>query len=181
MPPHLHPRSSATTTLFASTLAASFIIVGIPHVFPCPAPRKGYLDAEGNVTQRRRRRRTPEHEEGSTDDGVEGHERQSGKEDAPTFGLDKELKSLLGMAGMGNSDREGTPPEMSGKGEVRARAEEEEEEEEVRMQFQDLKDEAVVREREGRECPVPKPKGKIGELLGFGRDGQRKRAEDERR
>ena len=45
MPSHLHPRSSATTTLFASTLAASFIIVGIPHIFPCPAPRRAFSDS----------------------------------------------------------------------------------------------------------------------------------------
>ncbi len=60
MPPHLHPRSTATSTLFAGTLLASFIVVGIPHVFPCPRPRTGYADAEmrfvdeGNVIQQRR-------------------------------------------------------------------------------------------------------------------------------
>ena len=46
MPPHLHPKSAATSTLFAGTLAASFIVVGIPHIFPCPRPRKGYADTE---------------------------------------------------------------------------------------------------------------------------------------
>ena len=45
MPPHLHPRSAATSTLFAGTLLASFIVVGIPHVFPCPRPRKTYADS----------------------------------------------------------------------------------------------------------------------------------------
>jgi cytochrome c oxidase assembly factor 2 len=43
-PPHLHPRSSATSTLFGVTLLASFIVVGIPHVFPCPRPRTTRLD-----------------------------------------------------------------------------------------------------------------------------------------
>lgn len=44
MPPHLHPRSTATSTLFGATLLASFVVVGIPHVFPCPRPRNGQLD-----------------------------------------------------------------------------------------------------------------------------------------
>ena len=46
MPPHLHPRSAATSTLFAATLVASFVVVGIPHVFPCPRPRKTYADSQ---------------------------------------------------------------------------------------------------------------------------------------
>ena len=44
MPPHLHPRSTATSTLFGATLLASFVVVGIPHVFPCPRPRNAQLD-----------------------------------------------------------------------------------------------------------------------------------------
>jgi cytochrome c oxidase assembly factor 2 len=46
MPPHLHPRSAATSTLFGATLLASFVVVGIPHVFPCPRPRDGKLDGK---------------------------------------------------------------------------------------------------------------------------------------
>src|ERR1700761_7663650 len=49
MPPHLHPRSTATSTLFAGTLLASFIVVGIPHVFPCPRPRTGYAADTGQI------------------------------------------------------------------------------------------------------------------------------------
>jgi len=64
MPPHLHPRSAATSTLFAGTLAASFIVVGIPHIFPCPRPRKGYADSERQVDANgspiRRRKRAAE-------------------------------------------------------------------------------------------------------------------------
>jgi cytochrome c oxidase assembly factor 2 len=44
-PPHLHPRSSATSTLFGVTLLASFVVVGIPHIFPCPRPKNGRLSA----------------------------------------------------------------------------------------------------------------------------------------
>jgi hypothetical protein len=62
MPPHLHPRSTATSTLFAGTLLASFVVVAIPHVFPCPRPRTGaaadigaaeiIYDAAGKPVQR---------------------------------------------------------------------------------------------------------------------------------
>ena len=44
MPPHLHPRSTLTTTLFTGTLLASFAVVALPHVLPCPVPRKRYAD-----------------------------------------------------------------------------------------------------------------------------------------
>ena len=36
MPPALHPRSAATTSLFTGTLLVSFAVVALPHLFPCP-------------------------------------------------------------------------------------------------------------------------------------------------
>lgn len=63
MPPHLHPRSRSTSSLFATTLLASLLVVGLPHVFPCPAPRRTLADSEmmanadGQQAQRIRRRR----------------------------------------------------------------------------------------------------------------------------
>ena len=63
MPPHLHPRSRSTTSLFATTLLASLLVVGLPHVFPCPAPRRTLADSEmmttadGQQIQRIKRRR----------------------------------------------------------------------------------------------------------------------------
>lgn len=57
--------------------------------------------------------------------------------------------------------------------------EQQEDEENIRALFREMKKEADKLKREGRECPVPKPRGKIGELLGFGRDGRRGRADDE--
>ncbi|KAJ5587349.1 uncharacterized protein N7459_003114 [Penicillium hispanicum] len=50
MPPHLHPRSRSTTGLFAGTLLASLLVVGMPHVFPCPAPRRTFADSEMTIT-----------------------------------------------------------------------------------------------------------------------------------
>ena len=46
MPPHLHPRSRMTSSLFATTVVASFLVVGLPHILPCPAPRVAYADAD---------------------------------------------------------------------------------------------------------------------------------------
>src|ERR1700730_1402353 len=50
MPPMLHPRSRSTSSLFAATIFASFVIVGIPHIFPCPAPRRTLADSEMIMT-----------------------------------------------------------------------------------------------------------------------------------
>ncbi|KAF7512163.1 hypothetical protein GJ744_002325 [Endocarpon pusillum] len=179
MPPHLHPRSSATTTLFASTLAASFIIVGIPHIFPCPAPRKGYLDEDGKVVAKRRRRRGTHEATGIAT--TQAYDRDPRPENAQ-IGLDAELKSLLGtVQPSGKSSAVGRP---SIKGDAVGGEEEEEEEEDdddddMRALFRGMKKEEAAMELRRRECPVPKPRGKIGELLGFGRDGRRQGVEDE--
>ncbi|GAB1318901.1 hypothetical protein MFIFM68171_09111 [Madurella fahalii] len=66
-PPHLHPRSRMTSSLFATTVVASFFVVALPHILPCPAPRRAYADGEmphdsaaaaaaGSARRRRRRR-----------------------------------------------------------------------------------------------------------------------------
>ncbi|KAI1199039.1 hypothetical protein F5X97DRAFT_136715 [Nemania serpens] len=61
MPPHLHPRSRMTSSLFATTVAASFLVVGLPHILPCPAPRVALADADSpDDTRRRARRRSPQ-------------------------------------------------------------------------------------------------------------------------
>ncbi|KAG6006411.1 hypothetical protein E4U21_007077 [Claviceps maximensis] len=70
MPPHLHPRSRMTSSLFATTLVASFFVVALPHLLPCPAPRTKYADGEVVVDENGRRRRwrsrdaTPEPRDG---------------------------------------------------------------------------------------------------------------------
>ncbi|PLB47293.1 hypothetical protein P170DRAFT_511922 [Aspergillus steynii IBT 23096] len=121
MPPHLHPRSRSTTSLFAATLLASLCVVGIPHVFPCPAPRRTLADSQmmvnedGQPIQRARRRR---------------------RKDVP--GLDETTPSFTQQ----------TPDD------------------EVST-FLQLEEEAERLAKTGRECPVPKPRGVIGELLGF--------------
>ena len=59
---YLHPRSRSTSTLFTTTLAVSFIIVGLPHVLPCPVDRRQFADsyetADGKIRKRRQRDET---------------------------------------------------------------------------------------------------------------------------
>lgn len=124
MPPHLHPRSRSTTGLFAGTLLASLLVVGMPHVFPCPAPRRTLADSEmmitadGQQVPRIRRRRRKDLELGA-DASRPGHPTPSGA-------MDEEVSTFFQM-----------------------------------------EEEAEKLTHVGHECPVPKPKGVLGELLGF--------------
>lgn len=112
-PPHLHPRSRMTSSLFATTMFASFFVVALPHVLPCPAPRVAYADGEIIEDQngrRRRRRQRIQAQEPTIKDGI--------------------------------------------------------------VDFNNIAAADVVEQEEGRrrsrrECPVPKPGGKVGEFLGF--------------
>jgi cytochrome c oxidase assembly factor 2 len=110
MPPALHPRSRMTLSLFTSTLAISFLVVGLPHVIPCPADINKHVYADGEMpglpagARRRRRRR-------STDDEKE-----------PAAASDHYDQGA-----------------------------------------------AVRLDKKERECPVPKPSGLVGQLLGFDR------------
>ncbi|KNG80200.1 dolichyl-P-Man:Man(5)GlcNAc(2)-PP-dolichyl mannosyltransferase [Aspergillus nomiae NRRL 13137] len=122
MPPHLHPRSRSTSSLFAATLLASLVVVGLPHLFPCPAPRRTLADSEMIVTAdgqqipriRRRKRKDAE---------------------------------MLGPEGNALAQTHQPPDEVS--------------------TFLQLEEEAERLAKAGRECPVPKPGGVLGELLGF--------------
>ncbi|OOF97478.1 hypothetical protein ASPCADRAFT_129167 [Aspergillus carbonarius ITEM 5010] len=123
MPPHLHPRSRSTSSLFAGTLLASLVVVGLPHVFPCPAPRRTFADSEmimsadGQPIQRIRRRRRKDDEMLSPDDNALVR---------PQSTADDEVSTFL-----------------------------------------QLEEEAQRLAKAGHECPVPKPRGVLGELLGF--------------
>jgi cytochrome c oxidase assembly factor 2 len=123
MPPHLHPRSRSTTGLFAGTLLASLMVVGIPHVFPCPAPRRTFADSEmimtadGQQIQRVRRRRRKDGEATTQDECMPARTPLASEEEVSTF-----------------------------------------------LQ---LEEEAALLSNPGRECPVPKPTGMLGDLLGF--------------
>lgn len=102
-----------TSSLFATTMFASFFVVALPHVLPCPAPRVAYADGaiiEDQNGRRRRRRQRIQAQEPTIKDGI--------------------------------------------------------------VDFNNIAAADVVEQDEGRrrsrrECPVPKPGGKVGELLGF--------------
>lgn len=127
MPPHLHPRSAATSTLFAGTLVASFVVIAVPHIWPCPRPRKAYNDSEiifddqGKPIKRLRRVK-------------------KGSEQIP-----ENFTAMPSQGRKGNSM-----------------------EDEAKILYQ-LQAEAQALEEASarRPCPVPKPKGVVGRLLGF--------------
>ncbi|KAI0098521.1 hypothetical protein GGR51DRAFT_538032 [Nemania sp. FL0031] len=133
MPPHLHPRSRMTSSLFATTVAASFLVVGLPHILPCPAPRVAYADSEGN--RRRPRRRSPQQEE-----AAEVKEGGIAQFEAPVPVREEGTNNTGAGVGVGAGVRStitSTAP------------------------------------RSKRECPVPKPGGVIGELIGFKKEERR--------
>lgn len=113
MPPHLHPRSRSTMSLFTTTLAVSFLVVATPHFLPCPVDPRALADSSDpdalSGQSKRRRRRIPKDE---TCNDVMSEERRKMKE----------------------TEEWATPK---------------------------------------RECPVPKPGGLIGQVLGL------KKTEDE--
>lgn len=96
-----------TSSLFATTVLASFFVVALPHVLPCPAPRKVFADGEMPDGTKRRRRRRSENLE--TKEGI------------------------VDFSPVAETDESSTTKTVMPK----------------------------------RECPVPKPSGRIGELLGF--------------
>jgi len=115
MPPRLHPRSTFTSTIFVTTLAASFLVVGLPHVLPCPAPRVAFADGEVMI-------------------GEDGRRMRRRKKCVP---LDPDDPATSEPA---------TPTDLL--------------REEDSTSFKEL-------ESMRRECPIPKPGGKVGEILGF--------------
>lgn len=122
MPPILHPRSRQTASLFSATLLASFFVVGLPHILPCPVDPRASNDASDNFSgeqgaQRRRRRRRclPE-------DQMAMRQIAAGEE--PSAVAASTVNPEDGAAGFDTPARR-------------------------------------------RECPVPKPRGLVGQFLGF--------------
>jgi cytochrome c oxidase assembly factor 2 len=50
-------------SIFTGTLAVSFLVVGMPHLLPCPVPPRVYADGEVPDGMRRKRRRKPKSDE----------------------------------------------------------------------------------------------------------------------
>lgn len=114
---HLHPRSRSTLSLFTACLTVSFLVVGAPHILPCPVDRRNLSDsapidpATGEPRRRRRRKST------TPDQETEG---------VSSVGQNITAEDFEGLEGK-------------------------------------------------RECPVPKPRGLIGQVMGFGRGEEEKR------
>ncbi|KAI8942326.1 hypothetical protein NX059_000405 [Plenodomus lindquistii] len=120
MPPHLHPRSRMTTSLFTTTLMVSFFVVAAPHLIPCPVDPRTLADSADPLGENRRRRRR---KVAQSDDG------------------DDTCNDVLS---------------------------------EERRQRAMLEEKLSAR----RECPVPKPGGLIGTVLGV-RDDEQNPCEEE--
>lgn len=122
----------------------------------------------------RKRRRRRDSERVSRIEDTQARDSDTRPGDAP-LGLGGELKSLLGAPRRsGNLSSAGRPSIKGG-----AIGTEEEEEEDIRALFRGMKEEEAAMELRGRECPVPRPRGRIGELLGFGRNGRRQGVESD--
>ncbi len=143
MPPHLHPRSTATSTLFAGTLLASFVVVGIPHVFPCPRPRTAYAHDAGQI---------------QLDDDGKPIPRKVKQGDEASAQGDRNTAKLKMKS-----------QNQASKGPQKAVAHSRDLDEETAL-FEQLAAEASLLEAQAkaaRECPVPKPTGWVGRVLGF--------------
>ena len=116
-PPHLHPRSRMTSTLFATTLVASFFVVALPHVLPCPAPRRILADGEMPDGKRRRRKRP---ESAQPTDGIvqfddtceiEADKIRSAKRECPVPKPKGMLGGLFGFKKTGPEDNSTSRPD----------------------------------------------------------------------
>lgn len=144
MPPsHLHPRSTATSALFAGTLAVCFAVVAVPHVWPCPRPRRAHMDSElvldanGKPVRRVRQQKQAV----ATPQTTEAEQRGD--------------SNIL------------ISPDIK----TKPRSSQNTLEEEAAILRQLQAEDLVIREQaERRECPVPKPRGVIGRLMGFDRE-----------
>lgn len=139
MPSHLHPRSTATSALFAGTLLASFAVVAVPHIWPCPRPRIAYMDSEIIIDEHGRAMRRV---------------RKGKKTDNVT---EQEAADLV----KNNTSRSHARPHAKGNTM----------EDEAAI-LRQLQAEAAILQQDNarRECPIPKPKGVLGRVLGFESD-----------
>ncbi|KAL8790058.1 MAG: hypothetical protein Q9213_000760 [Squamulea squamosa] len=82
-----------TTSLFGTTLLVSFLVVGMPHIFPCPAPRTHFADYEITQDGKQRRRRRPLAKYSDRiENGVAAQEQASTHEQAMGAGQEEALR-----------------------------------------------------------------------------------------
>ena len=150
MPPALHPRSRQTFSLFTTTLAVSFLVVGLPHILPCPVPHTAFADGDNpseaqNFRQRRKR------EDDHTIDGTRTRQQhQQHQRDLQPRTRQQQTRLLKSQSfdRLNSGDNGGSEPELEAQGEKSG-----------------VSSDSCVQRR--RECPVPKPGGLIGQVMGF--------------
>ena len=152
MPPALHPRSRQTFSLFTTTLAVSFLVVGLPHILPCPVPHTAFADGDNPAdarTSRHRRERDGGGEVGfSYRQGTSQKRRQ------------KEQQTNMRPQTQHRLEYDG--------GDVRRS------EPEAEIADDRYKRNSEPSTQRRRECPVPKPSGLIGQIMGFRENERRK-------
>jgi cytochrome c oxidase assembly factor 2 len=141
-----------TSSLFATTVLASFFVVALPHILPCPAPRRRAYYADDGEMQPQHSSLPGQEEEGAA--SVDGTRRPVRVRRVRRRDVDGDGNSVGDGEGNGvvefQAGRSGTGGEENGNG-------------------------RRVRAQQRRECPVPKPGGILGEWLGFhsGGDGRK--------
>jgi len=70
-------------SIFTGTLAVSFLVVAMPHLTPCPVPRRVFADGEVPEELRRRRRRKPIQDESGGGQSSEDVVMESGRRECP--------------------------------------------------------------------------------------------------
>lgn len=137
MPPHLHPRSRMTSSLFATTVAVSFFVVALPHILPCPAPRVTYADSAQAGANATTVVIVEHHDDGTTTTTTRQRRRRK------PIACPEHEENVARVEAL--NEKNATPPTRRNLGED---------------------GEMTVRTRD-RECPVPKPGGVLGELLSY--------------
>lgn len=109
-----------TSSLFTATLMASFLVVGVPHILPCPVDTRAYADAEDPSRRRRRKRKCLENDgkdtvqqslpvaQGCNSDTVDGMEGASRKRECPV----PKPGGLIGQIMGWQSQERRAPPEV---------------------------------------------------------------------
>jgi cytochrome c oxidase assembly factor 2 len=59
-----------TSSIFATTVVASFLVVGLPHMLPCPVPAKRFADGEVMVDENGKRKVWRSREPAEIKDGL---------------------------------------------------------------------------------------------------------------
>ena len=147
MPSALHPRSAQTFSLFTTTLVLSFLVVGLPHILPCPVPHTVRAESSGDFQQ------LPLRDDDCSSTRETPADRRQCKADRPP----RRKRRKSGAA----ETEAAAEPDAAAASPESAR-------EKIKRQ--------VELQRPKRTCPIPKPGGLVGQILGVREDGGRVKA-----